>query len=101
MKLTPKITLLDHFINLTDPRIDRSKDHKLIDIVAIAIRGMLCCADNWVAMEQYGNAKEERLKQFLAPMAFLPMTPFPGCLLDLIQKNWNNVFGIGSDQYQN
>jgi len=65
MKLKPKITLLDHFTNLTDPRIDRTKDHKLIDILAIAICGMLCGADNWVAMEQYGNAKEEWLKQFL------------------------------------
>ena len=65
MKLKPKISLLDHFTNLTDPRIDRTKDHKLIDIIAIAICGMLCGADNWVAMEQYGHAKEEWLKQFL------------------------------------
>lgn len=65
MKLKPKITLLDHFTNLTDPRIDRTKDHKLIDIIALAICGMLCGADNWVAMEQYGHAKEEWLKQFL------------------------------------
>lgn len=65
MKLKPKITLLDHFTNLTDPRIDRTKDHKLIDILAIAICGMLCGADNWVAMEEYGKAKEKWLKQFL------------------------------------
>lgn len=65
MKLKSKITLLDHFAKLTDPRIDRTKEHKLIDILAIAICGMLCGADNWVAMEQYGNAKQEWLKQFL------------------------------------
>ena len=65
MKLKPKITLLDHFSQLTDPRIDRTKEHKLIDILAIAICGMLCGADNWVAMEQYGNSKQEWLKQFL------------------------------------
>ncbi len=65
MKLKPKVTLLDHFTNLTDPRIDRTKDHKLIDIIAIEICGMLCGADNWVAMEQYGHAKKEWLKQFL------------------------------------
>ena len=65
MKLKPKITLLDHFNNLTDPRIDRTKSHKLIDILAIAICGMISGADNWVAMEEYGNAKEEWLKQFL------------------------------------
>ena len=26
---------------------------------------MICGADNWVAMEQYGNSKQEWLKQFL------------------------------------
>ena len=50
---------------MTDPRIDRTKKHKLIDILAIAICGMLCGADNWVAMKQYGKAKQEWLKQFL------------------------------------
>jgi hypothetical protein len=40
-------------------------EHKLIDILTIAICGMICGADNWVAMEQYGNSKQEWLKQFL------------------------------------
>jgi predicted transposase YbfD/YdcC len=65
MKLKPKITLIDHFSKLTDPRIDRTKEHKLIDILTIAICAMICGADNWVAIEQYGNSKEEWLKQFL------------------------------------
>jgi hypothetical protein len=30
MKLKPQITLIDHFSKLTDPRIDRTKEHKLI-----------------------------------------------------------------------
>lgn len=41
MKLKPKITLLDHFAKLRDPRVDRTKEHKLIDILAIAICGMI------------------------------------------------------------
>jgi predicted transposase YbfD/YdcC len=65
MKLKPQITLIDHFSKLTDPRIDRTKEHKLIDILTIAICGMICGANNWVAMEQYGNSKQEWLKQFL------------------------------------
>ncbi|WP_439655369.1 transposase family protein [Waterburya agarophytonicola] len=35
---------VDHFAKLTDPRIDRTKEHKLIDILAIAICGMICGA---------------------------------------------------------
>lgn len=65
MKLKPKITLIDHFEKLTDPRVDRTKAHKLIDILTIAICAMICGADNWVAIETYGNSKYEWLKQFL------------------------------------
>ena len=65
MKLRPKITLIDHFSNLTDPRIDRTKEHKLIDIVVIAVCSVICGADGWVGMETYGLAKYQWLKQFL------------------------------------
>ena len=72
MKLRPKITLIDHFTNLTDPRIDRTKDHKLIDIVVIAICAVICGADGWVGMETYGNAKYKWLKQFLELPSGIP-----------------------------
>ena len=65
MKLRPKITLIDHFEQLTDPRVERTKDHKLIDIIVIALCAMICGADTFVAMETYGNSKYEWLKQFL------------------------------------
>ncbi len=65
MKLRPKITLIDHFTNLTDPRVDRTKEHKLIDIVVIAICAVICGADGWVRIETYGLAKYKWLKQFL------------------------------------
>ena len=32
-------SFLIHFDNLKDPRIDRTKDHLLIDIIAISIQG--------------------------------------------------------------
>jgi predicted transposase YbfD/YdcC len=65
MKLRPKITLIEHFDKLNDPRIDRTKDHKLIDIVIIAICGVICGADSWVGIESYGKSKYKWLKQFL------------------------------------
>ncbi|MEG4121583.1 hypothetical protein QUA43_29450 [Microcoleus sp. N9_B4] len=34
MKLKPKITIADHFPDLEDPRIERTKHHQLIDIIA-------------------------------------------------------------------
>jgi predicted transposase YbfD/YdcC len=56
---------LNHFGTLTDPRIERSKEHLLIDIVAIAILAVISGADGWGAIELYGTTKYEWLKGFL------------------------------------
>lgn len=65
MKLKPKISIADHFAQMSDPRIDRTKRHKLIDILTIAICAVICGADSWVAIELYGCTKYEWLKTFL------------------------------------
>ena len=58
-------SFFEHFANLEDPRIERSKEHLLKDIIAIAILAIISGADGWVAIEAYGNAKYEWLKSFL------------------------------------
>ncbi len=65
MKLKPKITIADHFAQMSDPRVERSKRHKLIDIITIAICAVICGADTWVDIESYGRAKVKWLKRFL------------------------------------
>ncbi|MBH8574079.1 ISAs1 family transposase, partial [Nostocaceae cyanobacterium CENA369] len=65
MKLKPKITITDHFAQMEDPRVERTKRHKLIDILSIAICAVICGADSWVAIELYGCTKYEWLKTFL------------------------------------
>ncbi|MCW5318438.1 ISAs1 family transposase [Nostoc sp. KVJ3] len=65
MKIKPKITIADHFGVIEDPRIDRTKRHKLIDIMTIAVCAVICGADGWVGIETYGCAKYEWLKTFL------------------------------------
>lgn len=65
MKLPPKITIIENFKDLKDPRVERTKRHKLIDIVTIAICAVICGADGWIGIETYGKAKQNWLKQFL------------------------------------
>lgn len=65
MKVKPKITIADHFAQMTDPRVERGQRHKLIDIITIAICAVICGADTWVDIESYGQAKFEWLKQIL------------------------------------
>ena len=52
------------FASLEDPRIERSKRHKLLDIIAIAICATICGADSWVFVE-FGRSKEEWFRTFL------------------------------------
>ena len=65
MKLKPKISIADHFAQMSDPRVERTRRHKLIDIITIAICAVICGADTWVDIESYGQAKVKWLKTFL------------------------------------
>jgi predicted transposase YbfD/YdcC len=65
MKLKPKHSIADYFGGIEDPRLDRRKQHKLIDIITIAICAVVCGAETWVDMEVYGKAKFAWLNEFL------------------------------------
>lgn len=58
-------SLLEYFADLPDPRIDRCKQHELIDILAIAILATICGAEHFTEMEEFGRAKQDWLKSFL------------------------------------
>jgi predicted transposase YbfD/YdcC len=59
------MNLLDAFSDLPDPRLDRQKQHKLIDIIAITFCATLSGMDNFVDVEFYAQEKEAFLRQFL------------------------------------
>ena len=58
-------SLSKHFHSLSDPRAEHSIEHLLIDIVTITICAVICGANNWVEIENYGHAKKEWLETFL------------------------------------
>ena len=58
-------TLVEHFSNISDPRIDRTKRHKPIDILAISICATICGAEGWEEFELFGNSKQDWFKSFL------------------------------------
>lgn len=57
--------IAEHFGQLQDPRHDRTRIHKLSEILVIAICAIICNADSWTDVEAYGEAKKEWLKTFL------------------------------------
>lgn len=54
-----------HFAGLEDPRVERTKRHKLLDILVITICAVICGADDWVAIQEFGEAKLDWFQGFL------------------------------------
>ena len=87
---TPQ-TLIECFEDMQDPRIDRTRDHKLIDILVIGLCSMITVGENVTDMEDFGKAKHDWLKSFLELPNGIPSHDTfnrvfsaidPGCFLD-------------------
>lgn len=58
-------SIWDHFAAVPDPRVDRTKRHKLQDILVIAVCAVLCGAEHWTDVEMFGKVNEDWLRTFL------------------------------------
>ena len=63
--MTDSSAIVDHFSVMTDPRVERTRLHKLIDIIVIAICAAVCGADSFVEIEEFGKARRPWLAQRL------------------------------------
>lgn len=79
----PLAALVAHFSTLGDPRLERHKDHLLIDILVIAICAVICGADDFVAIARFGRAKQTWFATFLELPNGIPS-----------HDTFNRVFGL-------
>jgi predicted transposase YbfD/YdcC len=56
---------MTHFEDLPDPRSPSGRRHVLLDLLAIAICAVICGADGWVAVEEFGHSKAQWFATFL------------------------------------
>lgn len=61
----PTASIIHHFSSIEDPRINRQKKHELQDILFLTLCAVICGADNWVAIEAFGNARRKWLTSLL------------------------------------
>lgn len=66
------LTIHEHFADLPDPRIERTRIHDLLDIITIATCAVLCGADSWVEVELFGTSKQAWFASFLALPGGIP-----------------------------
>ncbi|MGZ8940767.1 MAG: ISAs1 family transposase [Limisphaerales bacterium] len=65
MQKHPRLSLVAQFESIVDPRVNRTKDHKLVDILVISVCTLLCGGESFNDMEEFGHAKHDWFKSFL------------------------------------
>ena len=60
-----KTGLVHFFSSINDPRVRRTREHKLIDILIIGICSVICGGEGFNDMETFGKAKQGWFKGFL------------------------------------
>ena len=65
MQTHPKLSLIEHFQDLPDPRVPGRCDHDLIDVLIIAVCALLCGGTGFDDRADFGQAKHAWFKTFL------------------------------------
>jgi len=60
-----RTSIYDHFSQIPDPRLNRNKKHNLTDIIILSILAVLCGAESYDSIEEFGKARIDFLKQIL------------------------------------
>jgi predicted transposase YbfD/YdcC len=106
MDVGARAGILRSFATLPDPRVKRTRKHELIDLVTIAICGVICGADGWAQIAEFGRCKQKWLATFLAlphgipshdtfgrVFARLDPAAFEGCFLAWMNALAHKPFG--------
>jgi predicted transposase YbfD/YdcC len=108
MSRTLSSAIFTHFEKLTDPRIERTRAHKLLDIMTIALCATICGANTWTDVERFGLAKQHWFAKFLElpggipshdtfgrVFAMLDTAEFDACLRNWLRSLHKSMKGQG------
>jgi predicted transposase YbfD/YdcC len=89
---------IQHFEGMNDPRVERSKQYPLVEIIVIALSAVVSEADSFYDIAAFGEMKKTWLKQFLSlengipsddtfrrVFSLLDPTQFQACVLDWVR----------------
>ena len=58
-------SISEYFADLPDPRRAQGRRHNLSDMIVIAVTAVICAADSWSDVHEFGRAKQKWFKTFL------------------------------------
>ena len=84
MTVKTKTTIHQAFSQLYDPRQAEKVEHPLINIVFMAVCGILCGANNWTQISEFGKAQQEWFEEILEMPNGIPSHDTFGILFGLL-----------------
>lgn len=88
-----KLSLVECFKEVEDPRVIGRTSHKLIDILVITVLAVICGCETWTEIADYGNAKKDWLKELLNLENGIPSEDtFNRVFQHLDVKEWEDAF---------
>jgi predicted transposase YbfD/YdcC len=92
--MPPDLSFVRYFAELPDPRVNRTKKHRLDDILAVTLCAVICGADSFEEIERFGEAREGWLRRFLAlPNGIPSHDTFNRVLAALDRRKFAECFG--------
>jgi predicted transposase YbfD/YdcC len=87
------LSLFDSLGEVPDPRRERTKLHRLVDILVIAVCATVCAAETWEEVAEFGHAKESWFRKFLVlPNGIPSHDTFRRVFLRLNPKKFQEAF---------
>jgi predicted transposase YbfD/YdcC len=87
------IAIIDYFEDLPDPRQQAKVLYPLSEIILTTLCAIICGADSYVEIEEFGNAKIDFLKRFLPFEHGIPSHDTFGIVFSNIDaKSFNKIF---------
>lgn len=65
MRTGIEVSFLDHFKDIEDPRSECNRDYTMSEILLVTLCAVICGAEGWQDVEDFGKAKIDYLRQFL------------------------------------
>lgn len=65
MATGPACIVHKHFEDLTDPRLDRGRNHNLIEMIFLALTAAICGAQGWADVERFAKCKIDWFRRYV------------------------------------
>jgi len=77
-------SVMEYFARVPDPRVKRTRAHPLVNILVIALLAVMCGADSFTTIEEFGRIKKKFLATFLDLENGIPSHDTFGRVLSLL-----------------